>query len=136
MGNFTRASLFLLFTSLIYVTFNEASMITLNQGTILPGSITLISFLLYGPTCYYMARNLEFGKWRYIFYIPFINELLYILGIYTFNIRKYFPLEEDNFGVGMMILPLTIIMWLIFIGSTFLGIMFKKKHMNELQNNI
>jgi hypothetical protein len=132
MGNFTRALLFLLLTSLIYVTFNESAMIAFDQGTMLASTITLISFLLYGPTCYYMARNLEFGKWKYVLFIPFINELLYIFVIYTFNIRKYFPLEEDNFGVGMLILPLTIIMWLIFIGSTFLGIMFKKKHTNEI----
>ncbi|MFJ5625511.1 hypothetical protein ACIQD3_23090 [Peribacillus loiseleuriae] len=127
MKKISGTILHLFITTIVYVIFNEGAMYSLNQGTIFSGTITIISFLAYGPICYFIARNSEFGRWKYVFYIPFINELMYILVIYTTNIRNYFPLDDDNFGVGIMMLPLTFIMWIIFIVSTIMGIQIRKK---------
>ena len=49
------------------------------------------------------------------------------IAIYMLNIRNYLPLDEDNYGVGIIILPLTLVMWIVFIVSTFIGIQSKKK---------
>jgi hypothetical protein len=127
MGNFLRAVLYLFITTIVYVLFNEGAMFTLNQGTAFSVTITVISFLAYGPTCYYITRYFDFCRWKYAFYIPFINEIMYILIINRTNLRTYFPLEDDNFGVGIIILPLTVIMWIIFIVSTFMGTHIRKK---------
>jgi hypothetical protein len=127
MGNFFRAVLYLFITTVVYVIFNEGAMFTLNQGTSISLTITVGSFLAYGPICYFISRYFDFGRWKYAFYIPFINEILYILIIYRTNLRTYFPLEDDNFGVGIIILPLTVIMWIIFLASTFMGTHIRKK---------
>lgn len=127
MKNFANTILHLVITSIIYMVFNEAAMITLDQGSLFSGSILGLSFFIYGPACYFIAKHFEFGRWKYVFFIPFINEILYLFIIYNSNLRDYFPLEDDNYGVGMMLLPLTIIMWIIFIVSTFLGIQGRKK---------
>ena len=127
MKNLLRTIFHLVITTLVYLIFNEGAMFTLNQGTLLSGIITVVAFLAYGPVCYYIASKFDFGRWKYVLYIPLINEVLYIVGIYTLPIRKYLPLEDDNYGVGMMILPLTFIMWIIFIVATLMGIQVRKK---------
>ncbi|KMY50184.1 hypothetical protein [Peribacillus loiseleuriae] len=118
--------LHLFITTIAYVIFNEGAIFSLNQGTIFSGTITVISFIAYGPICYFIARNFEFGRWKYVFYIPFINGIMYILVIYTTNIRNYFPLDDDNFGVGIMMLPSTFLMWIAFIVSIIMDIHIRK----------
>ncbi|MEO2074217.1 MAG: hypothetical protein ABGX20_02380 [Bacillus sp. (in: firmicutes)] len=127
MRNLIRTIFHLVMTTLIYTIFNEGAMFSLDHGSLFSITITIISFLAYGPTCYLIARNFEFGRWKYVFFIPFINEILYLIAIYTTPIRTFFPMEDDNYGVGMMILPLTVIMWIIFIVCTFTGIKVRKK---------
>ncbi|WP_248737193.1 hypothetical protein, partial [Neobacillus rhizosphaerae] len=115
-------------TTLVFIVFNEGVLVTLTHGTLLSGTITVISFLIYGPVCYLLARRFDFGKWKYVFFIPFINEIMYgFLGLYILNIRNYFPMEDDDYGVGIILLPLTLIMWIVFVVSTFIGIQLKKK---------
>ncbi|MEH7336887.1 hypothetical protein V7161_30215 [Neobacillus drentensis] len=127
MGNLLRTVLYLFITTMVFVIFNEGAMFTLNQGTAFSVTITVISFLAFGPICYLITRYFEFGRWKYVFYIPFINEIMYILIIYKTNLRTYFPLEDDNFGVGIMMLPLIVIMCIIFIVTTFMGTHIRKK---------
>jgi hypothetical protein len=127
LKKFLRTILHLAITTIVLVIFNEGAMFTLHQATKLSGTISLISLLAYGPLCFLLARNLEFGRWKYVFYIPFINEILYIIVIYNTNIRNFFPLEEDDFGVAIMMLPITLIMWVVFISSTLTGIHIRKK---------
>jgi hypothetical protein len=127
MENLIRAILYLFVTSVVYVIFNEGAMFTLNQGTPFSSTLTVISFLAYGPVCYFLTRYFEFGRWKLVFYIPFINEILYIFIIYNTSLRTYFPLEDDNFGVGIIMLTLTVIMWIIFILTTFFGTYIRKK---------
>ena len=127
MKNFLRTILYLFITTFVYLIFNESTMITFNQGTIFSGTITVISFLAYVTICYFLSRNFEFGRWKYVFFIPFINEIMYIAVIYTTNIRDLLPLEDDNFGLGVLLLPLAFAMWIIFIFSTFIGILNKKQ---------
>jgi hypothetical protein len=127
MKNFLRTIFHLVITTLVYLIFNEGAMFTLNQGTLLSGIITVVAFLAYGPVCYYIARKFDFGRWKYVLYIPFINEFLYIVGIYTLPIRTYLPMEDDNYGIGMLLLPLTLIMWIIFLVATLMGIQVRKK---------
>ena len=127
MKNFLRTILYLFITTFVYLIFNESAMITFNQGTIFSGTITVISFLAYGTICYFLSRNFEFGRWKYVLFIPFINEIMYIAVIYTTNIRDLLPLEDDNFGLGILLLPLALAMWIIFIVSTFIGILNRKK---------
>jgi hypothetical protein len=127
MGNMLRAILYLFITSVVYLIFIEGVMFTLNQGTTVSETLMIISFLAYGPICYFLTRYFEYGRWKYVFYIPFINVIMYILIIYNTNLRTYFPLEDDNFGVGLIMLPLTVIMWIIFIVTTFFGTYIRKK---------
>jgi hypothetical protein len=127
MGNLVRAILYLFITTMVYVVFNEGAMFSLNQGTAFSVTITVISFLAYGSICYLIPRYFEFGRWKYVFFIPFINEIMYISIIYKTNLRTYFPMEDDNFGVGIIMLPLTILMWIIFIVITFTGTHIRKK---------
>ena len=126
MKNFLRTILYLFITTFVYLIFIESAMITFNQGTIFSGTITVISFLAYITICYFLSRNFEFGRWKYIFFIPFINVIMYIAVGYTINIRNLLPLEDDNYGLGILLLPLTLAMWIIFIVSTFIGILNRK----------
>lgn len=52
---------------------------------------------------------------------------MYIAIIYTTDIREFLPLEDDKFGLGILLLPLTLVMWIIFIVSTFSGVLNRKK---------
>ena len=52
---------------------------------------------------------------------------MYIAVIYTTNIRDLLPLEDDDFGLRILLLPLTLAMWIIFIVPTFIGILNRKK---------
>lgn len=123
MTSLIRTILYLVITTLLLIIFNEGIYITSTQGTLLSGIVTLVSFIIYGPVCYIIARKFEFGRWKYVFFIPFINEMMYLfLGLYILNIRKHFPWEDDNFGLGVILLPLTFVMWVIFFASTFVGI--------------
>ncbi|KAA0548489.1 hypothetical protein FZW96_07915 [Bacillus sp. BGMRC 2118] len=126
MNNLTRTLLYLLITTLVYLIFIESAMYTFNEESAFSGTIAAISFIGYLIVCYLLSRRFEFGRWKYLFFIPFINAILYIVVLYSTKIRVLLPMEEENFGLGILLIPITIIMWILFLVATFIGIANRK----------
>ena len=102
--------------SVAYIYFNNLTLILI----ILP----VFLIIAYGFVCYKLSNKLSFGLWKYIFFIPFINVIMYILLMYTLPLPAR---GDDDFGLGFIMLPLSLLLWIVFLVFTITGIKDDKK---------
>ncbi|SFA90060.1 MULTISPECIES: hypothetical protein [unclassified Bacillus (in: firmicutes)] len=79
-----------------------------------------------------LVSTFQIGKWRYLFYVPFINGITYFLLIQPIISTLNIPMIQDSedYGLGLLLIAYLPLHWIVFIIG-FLRGNSKKKSINN-----
>ncbi|MED4074397.1 hypothetical protein [Priestia endophytica] len=91
--------------------------------------ITGVVAILYIPICAKVSRRFQFGIWRFLLFIPFINviaslALMLSIGSIPLLPKPNFP--DDDYGMGFLLLQMNVVYYILFLIGTIQGLSKRK----------
>lgn len=81
-----------------------------------------------------LVTRFQIGKWKYLFYFPFINAIAYFLLVQPIISTLNLPMMQDSedYGLGLLLISYLPLHWIVFIIGFLRG--YSKKQ--SINNNV
>jgi hypothetical protein len=138
MGEHIKKQAIGFFFFILYLSISAFLLLIINQtflfvwyGLVTPFVliITGVVIILYIPICAKVSRRFQFGIWRFLLFIPFINIVAYLalmLSIASLPLLPKPNFPDDDYGMGFLLLQMTVVYYILFLIGTIQGLCKRK----------